>query len=493
MYPLHQVTDIQSSEARPNVLLVVLDSVRARNTSLHGHDNETTPVLESLADDAIVFTEARSPGTWSLPSHASMFTGLHADEHGLAGPTDKLEPGHSVFKELGDDGYDTGVFSENPFITVSDAGLAAGFDTVEGPRNVPFTDALDPTEFVQREGQGQYRAFLRACLGHDRPVKSLANGALVKLAWDYPQFVPERFSPSTAADVYVDLFLDWQADRSGPWAACVNLMDAHLPYTPAPEHDQWGDETVRQLQDEMDDQIWEFTGGQRPWWQRAALESLYDGTIRQLDAELERLVDALERRGALDETLLVVTADHGECFGERSHVQPARLAGHGPGIDERLVHVPLVVRPPGGTEGQRVEQPASLTHLPAAIRAVRAGEDPRDELTASPTVVTYHGLPESARVRAEKYASEASLYDLDGESRAVYVDGDPGVAKHVVWRERSATVRLVDAQTSYRIADTDEGVVAETVADFEDRGVRADEESNIDGATEERLKDLGYM
>lgn len=478
----------------PNVLLVVLDSVRARNTSLHGHENETTPFLEDLATESVVFDEARAPGTWSLPSHASMFTGLHVDEHGMSDPTDRLEPGHSVFEQLAADGYTTGVFSENPFITVSETGLVDGFDTVEGPRNVPFSDALDPTDFVQREGQGQYRAFLEACLSHDRPLRSLANGALVKLAWDYPQFVPDRLEPSTAADVYVDLFLDWERQRTGPWAACINLMDAHLPYTPDSEYDLWGDSTLTQLQHEMDDQVWEFVGGQRQWWQRKALEALYDGTIRQMDAELHRLVDALRRRGSLDDTLLVVTADHGECFGERSHVQPARLAGHGPGIDETLLHVPLVVRPPNGADGERVDTPASLTYLPAAIERTRSGDDVTSALTRDPTVVSYHGLPDSARVRAEKYADEGTLYDLDGVSRAVYVDDeDIGIRKHAAWRDRGATVRLFDARTSSLLDDTDRGVVEETFAPITDRGVRSDESSTIDGATEERLKDLGYM
>jgi len=494
---------MQSREGSPNVLLVILDSVRARNTSLHGHDNETTPSLAALAAEATVFEQARSPGTWSLPSHASLFTGLHVAEHGLAGPTDVLEPGHTVFERLQEAGYDTGVFSENPFLTVSDAGLARGFGTVEGPRNVPFRDALDPTEFVQREGQGQYREYLRACLAHERPLRSLANGALVKLAWDYPQVLPERFSPATDADVYVDLFLEWEAAREGPWAACLNLMDAHLPYRPAPEHDRWGDDDLRALQDAMADQVWEFVGGERPWWQRKALEALYDGTIHQMDAQVDRLVEALRERGTLDDTLLVVTADHGECFGERSHVQPARLAGHGPGIDETLVHVPLLVREPGQTEGARVSNPASLTRFPDAVAAARDGERAADPFSTGPTLVSYAGLPESAKVRAREYADEDALVALDGPSRAVYVDHGRGVRKYVQWRDRTATVQVVDAATTYlesasdgtgASGELDAGAeLAAAFDDLSDAGVRAVDDGELDAATEERLKELGYL
>ncbi|MFB6129200.1 MAG: sulfatase [Salinigranum sp.] len=473
--------------SEPNVLLVVLDSVRARNTTLGGHDNDTTPFLASFAAEATVYEQARSPGTWSLPSHASLFTGLHVDEHGLASPTDVLESGHSVFEHLGDDGYDTAVFSENPFITV------AGFGTVEGPRNVAFPDALDPTEFVQREGQGQYEAFLRACLEHERPIRSLANGALVKLAWDYPRLVPDRFSPSTDADVYVDLLLDWLDGRDGPWAACLNLMDAHLPYDPAPEHDLWGGDALRTLQGAMDDQVWEFVGGERPWWQRRALEALYDGTIHQMDAELRRLVEALERRGTLDETLLVITSDHGECFGERSYVQSARLAGHGPGIAEELLHVPLVVRHPGQDAGATVEDPASLTRFPRAVQSARDGRYDPAAFVADPTLVSYHGLPESAKIRAREYADRDALYALDGESRAAYRPGADGVRKYAVWRDRSATVEVVDPRTTFQIAADDGGAVADCFAGVRDRDVRAASGADVDEATRERLEDLGYM
>ncbi|WP_311172606.1 sulfatase [Halobellus ordinarius] len=481
-----------------NVLLVILDSVRARNTSLHGHHNETTPFLDTFAEQATVFKQARSPGTWSLPSHASLFTRFHVEEHGLASPTDILEPGHTVFEDLREAGYDTGVFSENPFITVSDSGLDRGFDTVEGPRNVPFRDALDPTEFVQREGQGQFRAYLQACLDHDRPIRSIANGALVKLAWDYPQLLPSRFSPTTSADVYVDLFLDWVKRVGRPWAACVNLMDAHLPYQPESGHNRWSDDVLEQLQNSMDDQVWEFVGGKRPWWQREALEALYDGTIHQMDAQLRRLVEELDNQGELDETLVVITSDHGECFGEYSHVQPARLAGHGPGIAEPLIHVPLVVREPGQERARRVSAPVSLTHFPATVAAALDGDDPTRPLVDGDTLVSYHGLPESAKIRAREYASEEALDTLDGRSRAAYVDHGPGVRKHVAWRDRTRTVQVVDPRTSYAVAETDgtpdpSRDLDDAFEGITDTGIKQRGDEDIDDATRRHLEDLGYV
>jgi arylsulfatase A-like enzyme len=319
----------------------------------------------------------------------------------------------------------------------------------------------------------------------------------VKLTWDYPQLLPDRFSPATEADVYVDLFLDWNKRVDGPWAACINFMDAHLPYQPAPGHDRWSDETLERLQESMDDQVWEFVGGRRPWWQREALEALYDGTIHQMDAQLRRLVETLSDRGELEETLLIVTSDHGECFGEYSHVQPARLAGHGPGIAEELIHVPLVVRKPGQKRARRVSEPVSLTHFPDAVAAILNGNDPTQPFVDGDTLVSYQGLPESAKIRARKYASEEALDALDGRSRAAYVDQGPGVRKYVAWHDRSRAVQVIDPRTSYAVDENRENPTPNQELDeaFErisDAGVKQRGDDDIDDATRRRLEDLGY-
>lgn len=90
---------------KPNILLVVMDSVRASNTSLYGHENETTPFLESLAESSTVYEQARSSGSWSLPSHTSLFTGYNVAEHGIVEPENRLEEGHTIFETLRDEGY----------------------------------------------------------------------------------------------------------------------------------------------------------------------------------------------------------------------------------------------------------------------------------------------------------------------------------------------------------------------------------------------------
>lgn len=124
---------------------------------------------------------------------------------------------------------------------------------------------------------------------------------------------------SQPAETFTDLFLERSDGRDEPWAACVDPMDAHFPYPPAPEYDRWGGERLRELHQDIPQGplAYEFLGD-RPWWQLQALEALYDGTIYQLDAVLRPLFRELRSRGEFDDTLIVVTSDHGEGSGSRA-------------------------------------------------------------------------------------------------------------------------------------------------------------------------------
>lgn len=473
----------------PNVLLVVLDSVKAANTSLHGHHSETTPFLASFADRATHYQECKAPAPKSLTSHASLFTGLAPEEHGLTSRDLTLKPGMTVWADLRADGYETAVFSANPFVTEYPVGLADAFDDVFGrDRTLPYPDAVNPWDFAGNSDQ--YGAFFRAALASDAPVGSLLNGAVLKLNDIFPSLV-DHSSGGVASD-YVDLFAEWHAERTGPWAACINLMDAHTPYEPQSEHDRWSGGDVHAVSADIDQYVWAFQGDQHPWYQLEMLGTLYDGAIRQADAAVEQLVSLLADRDDLDETLVVVTSDHGEGFGERSPLRPTRIAGHGgPKVHEAVLHVPLVVKYPGQTSSRATDAVVSLTDFREAVCAVREGvRDPSAFETPGPVVASATGIRPDGPVaeRASQYVDDLSPYF--GRARAVYEDMDMGTHKYMTWEENTA-VRTLGGDVTLSASQV-RAAVDDAFDDLSPAGVTTDDHRAVDDAAKQRLKDLGY-
>ena len=397
-----------STEPSPNVLLVVLDSVRAQNCSLYGHRNRTTPFLESLASDATVYTQARAPSNWSLPSHVSLFTGIEAHAHKVT-VHDRLQPDTTIFESLADQEYGTGLFSENGFLTSHETGLKNAFETVVG---VP----------------DQYDA----------------------------QFDTTSLNPAPDGFYFADAFDSWRADQTGQWAACVNLMDAHRPFEPREAYDQWGHDYCRTVQADLPTRWeWAFYGDDRPYWQLQALEQLYDGGIRQADAVLERIVTSLRESGELDETLLVVCGDHGDGFGETG-----KLAAEPPAVShiipmsESLLHVPLVVRPPGGGNGDRCHHPAALTAFPDVVRTYVDGTPNRAGFARQQVVATKQPVTDDLRQRYEDHCADPEPFLRS--SQAVYVDsptdGD-SIRKQYYWGEQAAERRITSPHDSVEIGD----------------------------------------
>jgi hypothetical protein len=425
-----------------NVLLVVLDSVRARNCSLYGYPRSTTPHLESLAERATVYRSARAPANWSLPSHVSLFTGFETEAHGVT-IHDRLAPGHTVWDDLSAAGYDTGLFTENGFVADHPVGLSEPFDTVV---SVPGDT---PAEYATGEHT-------------DRP---------------------DGF-------YYADALCDWTEGRTD-WAACLNLMDAHRPYDPAPAHDRWGDPEAHRLQSKLPVR-WEFEvlGGSHPTWQLAGLESLYDGGIRQADAVLGSVLERLRERGDLEETLVVVCGDHGEGLGEPGRLpdQPPAVAHIVP-MSESLLHVPLVVKSPGQRTGRTVEGPAALTAFREVVDATRRWESAdfaRERVVASKQPVTG-----DLRERYESAVHDATPYRAP--SRAVYEPAETGVSKTYAWGEAVGTVHVPHAGAVGPTTPADRARLEAAFEPLADPGVRRRSRGSADAGTRDQLEALGYF
>lgn len=313
----------------PNILLIVLDTVRAISTGLVGDEGGSAPLLQAFAKEGVTFEWAFSTAPWTLPSHASMLTGLYAHEHGADWDTPLPDTTLTLQEYLRDFGYLTGSFVANQYLS-QEYGLGDGFIRVEDYR-------ISPGELVRSTSIGR---------------RVLAPGSLLRQVTGFHQLLGRK----SARDVN-DSFLAWRRDHEDrPFFAMLNYLDAHVPYlAPEPFRLARGDTATRR--NPMFQWGWEWTRDDVNAEERA-----YEATIGYLDFELNRLLDALAERGELDNTIVVITSDHGEQFGQHGHMQ------HSGSLYLNSLHVPLVIHYPGGAPaGTRVDDPVTLRDLPRTI------------------------------------------------------------------------------------------------------------------------------
>ncbi|PSP79376.1 sulfatase [Halobacteriales archaeon QS_1_68_20] len=310
-----------------DVVFVVMDTVRKDHLTVYGHDRPTTPGLEDFAEEAAVFEGAVAQAPWTLPSHASMFTGLYPGEHCASQETPYLEDATTLAESLSAAGYDTACYSSNAWITPY-THLTDGFDEQDNFFQVMPGDFLSGT---------LARAW--KTMNDNDALRGLAD-KLVAIG----NMFHERFAGSGSEDSktpqVIDRTREFVADADDSYFAFVNLMDAHLPYYPPEEYREEfapgvdPDEVCQNSKEyncgarDIDDEEWK------------AIRGLYDAEIRHIDAEVRRLFDWLQEADEWEDTLVIVTADHGELFGEHD------LYGHEFGIYDPLVNVPLLVKHP---------------------------------------------------------------------------------------------------------------------------------------------------
>ncbi len=310
-----------------NLILITLDTLRAADTSLHGFDRETTPELDRFAERGTVFDRAYAPSSWTLPSHASLFTGLRPEETG-AGWVRPLRAGPPTIAEiLRDRGYDTAGLVANLEYCTKRSGLARGFDHYEDHR-----------------------------LGLETILMSSALGRAIDSNWSRLRRRPNIvYADRKNAGRLTDDAIAWLDGREGerPFFLFLNYFDYHQPYATPEPFDGHFDHRREKRERPTEAAV---AGGELDRLLRS--RDRYDGAIRYADRELGRLFRALEDRGLLARSLVVVTSDHGETFFEH------RPAGHGNSLYVETLHVPLVVVAPGLVPaGRRLATEVSLRDL----------------------------------------------------------------------------------------------------------------------------------
>ncbi|PSQ32043.1 hypothetical protein BRD16_00730 [Halobacteriales archaeon SW_6_65_46] len=322
----------------PNIVLLSLDSLRADHLPTYGYNRNTSPTLTRFGNrsDTTVFKNAFATTAWTLPSHASLFTGLPTVKHGLYDEGLRIDPEITLASHLSKAGYDTTAFLNNGWLT--NGGLTDAFDEVAEIFNVETADG-----FLER---------------NVNRVKMLLS------------------MQDSGADNSIRRFQQWiQSDKSdtnsgSPFFSFFHLMEPHYLYNPnRPYHKQYIDQSVMQSlikQREIYTARGRYFAGETsitPQQMRGFVD-LYDSEIRYLDSKIAKIFDELQRTNEFEDSLIIIMGDHGELFGEYD------LIGHHFSLSEELLHVPLFVKWPNGTNPVATNQSEAFVSISNIFKTV---------------------------------------------------------------------------------------------------------------------------
>lgn len=426
---------------RPNVLLIVLDTLRADRLAAFGGDGALMPNLDAFANESLGFTEYWAASSWTLPTISTMLTSVHAEIHGGVARTTPIDPRlDTLASVLRDAGYRTEAITEGGLFA-STYHLDRGFDRFEEHGGgLGWGVELAREFFVQRAGEQPWFLTLHSYEVHE----------------------PYAPSDELIAEVRAGLPADMAANIERP-----------SDFVPLLESGRWDEVLAADVP--------------------ARMERLYDAEVRAADALIGGLLDDLERKGVLDDTLVIFTADHGEEFGEHGYL------GHSDALYPEVLHVPLLMRFPGGEHaGERHAAPTSQLDLtPTVLDALGLHERLRELPFQGRSLL--RGEPDRPVYAWRHRPDGGSLWAVRDGDR-FYVQGsydhprdDPGEAGRELFdlgddpgADRDRDVRAPDVALSMqRLLEQLRGEYGS--ATYAGRHVRLDE------ATRENLGDLGYL
>jgi len=330
-----------AASGSPNILVIVVDTLRADHLSSYGYSRATSPNIDLLARNGVLFENAIAPSSWSLPSHASFVTGRAVHEHGMGNvqPMPWLGWGNAglnglptLGEALQKQGYRTGAFSANRIYFTSNVGLGRGF--------IHFEDYFD------RVGD----CFVRTQFGREFARLYLNRSAKSKFTRAFQYFGLSAWldKDSEGSGDYGGIYgirkragevnretLRWVArDRQHPFFAFLNYLDVHFGYGGPARYP-------------------------KPAWDKGTTIDEYDAGVKYTDDFIGRLIHGLDGLGVLKNTIVIITSDHGESLGDHG------LSFHGAALYWELVHVPLIISYPEQSypghvpQGVRVGQPVA--------------------------------------------------------------------------------------------------------------------------------------
>jgi arylsulfatase A-like enzyme len=305
----------ESPTIPPLVLVITLDTLRSDHLGCYGYSRPTSPNLDAIAKQSTLYQHARSVAPWTLPAHASLFTGLYPFEHGAR--TYHIEDVHAP-----------GAFNVSPLNpqhqTLAESFQQAGYRTAAFVAN---------------------KAFLHQKFQADQGFEVYQNQRVY------------------ADEINAQAFAWIDQNREQPLFLFLNYMDTHRPFNTKARPGFLGKD-IPEISKQTFDRLYDEVLGSDGPVAKSLLEDVrdqYDLAIANLDEQIGLLRSFLDERGLWDPALVLITSDHGEFFGEH------RLIEHSKDVYEPVLRIPLLLKGPGQVAGQVEPRPISLVHLPRIL------------------------------------------------------------------------------------------------------------------------------
>ena len=344
----------------PDIVFLVLDTQRADRLSCYGYPQPTSPAIDELAQEATQFQSAIAPAQWTIPSHASMFTGVYPSLHQTVQSYSVL-PQHltTLAERLQAGGYYTAAFCNNPLVGVINNGLRRGFHSFlnySGLLTSHPNQAGMGSNFLDRYRQG----FKKVLANTLNQVQDRFARSQFMLALSFtPIMVPlwqtalsfKGNTPKSLADAATLLTQRRGISADQPIFTFINLMGTHMPYHPPRKYvEKFAPKVLRDRASRH--YLRQFNSDVYGWLaplasplneqQKAALDQMYDAEVAAQDEQVGWFLQKLKASGRWDRTMVIVCSDHGEHLGEK------QLVGHTNAIYNELARVPLLIRSPNG-------------------------------------------------------------------------------------------------------------------------------------------------
>lgn len=472
---------------RPNILLIVLDTVRADRLGCYGYDLNTTPNIDAFAADALLFEYAIAPGVWTVPTHASLFSGLAPAAHQATNRRPYIDTEIVTLAELMQSkGYETVCLSNNPWISKKTR-MDKGFDICLNPREI---------------SQSTIRKVFKKYFKH------------LRLRWIR---LYSWFDKDSGAEMTNEIVKTWLSKRESvrPFFLFINYLEVHSPYNPTLECRNLFVEDSKLIDsyrlDQKTDREWAYTLFKDDYMSRNQIElssNLYDGSLYMLDQKFANLLSILSREIDLDRTVVILTADHGEEIGDHERL------GHQYSIYNTLTHIPLMIRYPLLIKPDRRSDPVQLQDLfytildivdiPAPLTAEEHGcslLNP-DRISNAETrycISEYYGGNENQLAHISREFPLAKLDPLSREFLAIYLDK----WKAIIPSDGATRLFNIkeDPEENTDLADLDHSLALS----LREKAMRIQEEFQIDRKSDgsgtpessdfniEQLRALGYM